>query len=305
MRLAAVDVGSNTVHVLVADANQSGLTDVAHYVEMPELGPAVARRGVIGAHSKVAIGALKKVIGQARTHGFERLVAGATAAVRNASDGKQFADAASAAIGVPVQIISERREAELTFWGAASRHAGRREWLLADVGGGSTELVVGRELEMLRWTTLQMGSGVLAARFLGDPPTPDQRAKLRQEALRMLRGAPDGEVERVVATGGTASNLPLVLARQNPPRVLTTADLLRCEERLDGGAAAEISDELGLPVARIKALRAGVEVLLVLLDWYGQSHLQVSHEGLRHGMLLAYLESKDAWWKSEVSERLP
>ena len=297
MRLAAVDVGSNTVHVLVADAKGSVLTDVAHYVEMPELGPAVAKRGVIGGHSKVAIDALKRVIEQARSHGFEHLVAGATAAVRNASDGKEFAVAAGAAIGAPLHILSERREAELTFGGAASRHAGRREWLLADLGGGSTELVIGREIEMVRWATLAIGSGVLAARFLADPPTPDQRAKLRQAALRLLRGAPDGEVERVVATGGTASNLPLVLARQNPPAVLTTADLLRCEERLDGRAAAELQDKLGLPVARIKALRAGVEVLLLLLDWYGQSTLQVSHEGLRHGMLLGYLDRGDKWWR--------
>src|SRR5579859_990188 len=251
MRLAAVDVGSNTVHVLVADAKGSALTEVAHYVEMSQLGPAVANRGVIGANSKTAIDALKKVIGQARAHGFEHLVAGATAAVRKASDGTQFAAAAGAAIGVRVHIISGRREAELTFGGAASRHAGRREWLLADLGGGSTELVVARELEILRWATLEMGSGVLAERFLADPPTPDQRAKLRQAALRVLRGAPDGEVERVVATGGTASNLPLVLARQNPPSALTTADLLRCEERLDGRTAAQLQKELGLPVARI------------------------------------------------------
>lgn len=297
MRLAAVDVGSNTVHVLVADAKGSRLTDVAHYVEMPELGQAVAKSGAVGSHSKVAIEALKKVIEQARRDGFEHLVAGATAAVRNASDRKEFAAAAGIAIGVPVHILSEQREAELTFAGAASRHAGRREWLLADLGGGSTELVIGRELEMVRWATLEMGSGVLAARFLADPPTPDQRAKLRQAALRLLRGAPDGEVERIVATGGTASNLPHVLARQNPPSVLTTADLLRCEERLDGRAASELHGELGLPVARIKALRAGVEVLLLLLDWYGQSTLQVSHEGLRHGMLLAYLERGDKWWK--------
>lgn len=295
MRLAAVDIGSNTVHILIADAVDSALVDVAHYVEMPELGQVVANQGMVGAHAKRAIEALERVIERAKVHGYEHLVAGATAAVRNAADGQEFAAEAAAAIGVPVHVLSERREAELTFAGAASRHAGRREWLLADLGGGSTELVIGRELEIVRWASLRLGSGVLSARFLGDPPTPDQRAKVRQEALRMLRAAPDGDVERVVVTGGTASNLPYVLARSNPPGVLTAADLLRCEERLDRGSADDLAAETGLEPARIRALRAGVEVLLVLLDWYGQSNLQVSHEGLRHGMLLAYLSRGDGW----------
>ena len=111
-----------------------------------------------------------------------------------------------------------------------------------------------------------------------------------------MAAAPDGEVDRLVATGGTASNLPSVLARRNPPSVLTTADLLACEARLDRGRASGIADQVGLPAARVKALRAGVEVLLLFLDWYGLALLHVSHEGLRHGMLLAYLERGEDWW---------
>jgi exopolyphosphatase/pppGpp-phosphohydrolase len=79
--------------------------------------------------------------------------------------------------------------------------------------------------------------------------------------------------------------------------VLTTADLLVCEARLDGGRAADVAAKTGLPPARIKAMRGGVEVLLLLLDWYGLAVLHVSHAGLRHGMLLAYLERGDGWWR--------
>ena len=78
--------------------------------------------------------------------------------------------------------------------------------------------------------------------------------------------------------------------------MLTTADLLACEARLDRGRASGIADQVGLPAARVKALRAGVEVLLLFLDWYGLALLHVSHEGLRHGMLLAYLERGEDWW---------
>jgi exopolyphosphatase/guanosine-5'-triphosphate,3'-diphosphate pyrophosphatase len=297
MRLAAVDIGSNTVHSLVADVVRGKLEDVAHYVEEPELGPYVARTGAIGSRSKVAIQALRSVVEQARGHGFEVLIAGATQAVRQATDRDAFIREASRAIGVPVHIIPANREAELSFLGVASRHAVRREWAMVDLGGGSTEVVIGRGQAMVRSATLLIGSGVLAATYLSDPPKPEERARLRKAALRELTNAPDGEVERLVATGGTASNLPMVLTRRNPPPVLTTADLLTCEARLDGERAAQVAQSVKLPPSRVKAMRAGVEALLLLLDWYGLAVLQISHQGLRHGMLLAYLERGNDWWR--------
>ncbi len=118
---------------------------------------------------------------------------------------------------------------------------------------------------------------------------------MRRAALRELPQAPDGDVERIVATGGTASNLPFVLAKRNPPAVLTSQDLLQCEKRLDSARAAQVSERVRLPANRVKAMRAGVEVLLLLLDWYGLAVLHISHQGLRHGMLLAYLERGDNW----------
>ena len=297
MRLAAVDIGSNTVHVLVADVVRGKLEDVAHYVEMPELGPRVSRTGVIGSRARTAIKALRTVVAHAQTHGYDTLIAGATQAVRQASDGASFVRQASAAIGVPIRIVSAHREAELSFMGAASRHAIRREWAMVDLGGASTEVVIAQGTELLRSAALPIGSGVLASTYLSDPPTPEERARLRKAALRELRHAPDGEVERMVATGGTASNLPLVLARRNPPSVLTTADLLACEAKLDGRSAKQLAAHVGLPVNRVKALRGGIEALLLFLDWYGLALVHVSHEGLRHGMLLAYLERGGDWWR--------
>src|SRR6202140_3639419 len=139
MRLAAVDIGSNTVHSLVADAVRGKLEDVAHYVEEPELGPSVARTGASGSRSKVAIQALRSVVERARGHGFEVLIAGATQAVRQATDRDAFVREASRAIGVPVHIIPANREAELSFLGVASRHSVRRGGAMGDLGGGGAE----------------------------------------------------------------------------------------------------------------------------------------------------------------------
>ncbi|MHB8587775.1 MAG: Ppx/GppA family phosphatase [Candidatus Dormibacteraceae bacterium] len=297
MRLAAVDIGSNTVHALVADVVRGKLEDVAHYVEMPELGARVARTGEIGAGARAAIRALRLVVAQARRHNFDVLIGGATQAVREARDGAEFARLAGEAIGTQVHVISPQREVELSFLGVASRHAVRREWAMIDLGGGSTEVAIGRGKEMLRSASLPIGSGVLASAYLSDPPKPDERARMRKAALRELTHAPDGEVERLVATGGTASNLPLVLTRHKPPPVLTTADLLTCEARLDGRRASEVAGTIGLPANRVRAMRAGIEVLLLFLDWYGLALLQISHEGLRHGMILASVDRGKDWWR--------
>ena len=297
VRLAAVDIGSNTVHVLVADVVRDRLEEVAHYVEMPELGPQVARTGAIGSRGKAAIRALRSVLARASAHHYDHLIAGATEAIRVARDGEEFARQAGDAIGTPVHVISAHREAELSFLGVASRHAARREWVMVDLGGASTEVAIGRAREMVRWASLPVGSGVLASTYLADPPKPEERARMRRAALRELAQAPDGDVERLVATGGTASNLPAVLAKRNPPSVLTSDDLLQCEKRLDGARALEVSEKVGLPVNRVKAMRAGVEVLLLMLDWYGLAVLHISHEGLRHGMLQAYLERGGAWFR--------
>src|SRR5439155_23210545 len=112
---------------------------------------------------------------------------------------------------------------------------------------------------------------------LSDPPRPEERARLRKAALRELPHAPDGEVERLVATGGTASNLPTVLTRRNPPAVLTTADLLTCETRLDRHRARHVAALVWLPPNRVEAMRGGVVALLMLSALYGLACIHFRH----------------------------
>src|SRR5215469_15564302 len=220
-RLAAIDVGSNTIIALVADLVAGRLVDAGQFEEMPELGAEVGRTGRIGAiKTNAALAALDAVLTPARALGYEHLVAGATAAVRRAADRDEFLDRVSAAIGVPVRLIGERREAELSFLGVASVHAAAHGWLMGDMGGGSTELVVAEGARALRWTSLHVGSGGLASRFLSDPPRPEEREALRAAAAEALAGAPEWAAERLVMTGGTASHLPKVVSRERPPEVM-------------------------------------------------------------------------------------
>jgi len=297
MRLAAVDIGSNTIHALVVDATDHSLEEVGHFVEMPSLGAIVARTGRIGEKSAEAVAALRSVVEQARATGFEHLVAGATAAVREASDGQEFLRRCSEAIGVPVRLVSPEREAQLSFAGVASRHAVRRQWLMADLGGGSTELVVAKHHRIEAWRSLPIGSGVLASKHLSDPPREGEREALRAEAVALLKDAPECDPGRLVATGGTASNLPVVVSRTRPPTVLSRSALLRAANQLDGAPAGELEQRYLLRPGRVVAMRGGVEVLLLLLDWAGLDRLHVSLEGLRQGMILAYLERGEDWWR--------
>ncbi|HSR24298.1 MAG TPA: hypothetical protein VLW53_12160 [Candidatus Eisenbacteria bacterium] len=297
-RLAALDIGSNTVEGLLAEVRDGRLEDVGQFSAMPELGAQVDREGRIGPAKTVdALAALESVLAPMRALGCEHLVAGATSAVRRAADRDGFLGAASAAIGVPVRLIGEEREADLSFLGAASRHAARHGWLMADMGGGSTELVVADARRALRWVSLRVGSGGLAARHLSDPPRPGEREALRADAMTEVCRAPECEAQKLVVTGGTASNLPRVLSPGNPPHVLTTAALLKAAERLDSAPAAELAARYGLPEGRIRALRGGVELLLLLLDFYGLDRFHVSHAGLRQGMILAFLDRGEDWWR--------
>jgi exopolyphosphatase / guanosine-5'-triphosphate,3'-diphosphate pyrophosphatase len=297
MRLAAVDIGSNTIHALVVDVHDGHLEEVGHYVEMPSLGAAVARTGRIGEKSEEAVAALRSVVEQARATGFEYLVAGATAAVRRASDAEEFLRRCSEAIGVTVRLISPEREAQLSFAGVAGKHAVRRQWLMADLGGGSTELVVAHHHRIEAWRSLPIGSGVLASKYLSDPPREGEREALRAEAVTLLKDAPECEPTRLVATGGTASNLPVVVSRTRPPTVLSRQALLGAANHLDEAPAADLEKRYLLRPGRVIAMRGGVEVLLLLLDWAGLDRLQVSLEGLRQGMILAYLERGEDWWR--------
>ncbi|HLY35339.1 MAG TPA: hypothetical protein VKU35_01340, partial [Candidatus Limnocylindria bacterium] len=124
-----------------------------------------------------------------------------------------------------------------------------------------------------------------------------EREALRAEAVKLLAGAPDCDPTRFVVTGGTAGNLPKVVSMARPPSVLTRQALLRSSDKLDSAPAAELEPRYLLRPGRVAAMRGGVEVLLLMLDWAGLDRLQVSFEGLRHGMLLAYLERGDGWFE--------
>ncbi len=293
-----MDVGSNTVHALVADWAGGRLEDVSHHVLASGLGPEVARAGRIGETvGAQALDALGQVLADAARFQPDSLVAGATEAVRRAPDRSPFLRRASEVARVPVHLLTSEREARLGFEGVAGEDAPAGRWLMGDVGGGSTQLVAAEGPEPAQWVSLPVGSGALAARHLSDPPAPGEREHLRAAAAQALRPAPDWAAKRLLLTGGTAMNLPGVLSRGTHTPALARADLGDAIRTLDAAPAARLSAALELPEGRVLALRAGAEILLLLLQRYGLGRVEISYRGLRHGMLRAFVARGDEWWR--------
>jgi exopolyphosphatase/pppGpp-phosphohydrolase len=179
----------------------------------------------------------------------------------------------------------------------ASEHAVDHGWLMGDMGGGSTELVAAEGLRALRWVSLPVGSGGLASRYLSDPPKPGERDALRATAAEEVARGPECDAAKLVMTGGTAAHLPEMIDPRRPAMTMTADDLRTAIERLDRATAAELATQYPMAEARIRALRGGAEVLLLLLARYGLDRFHVSYAGLRQGMILASLEKGEDWWK--------
>ena len=106
-RLASVDIGSNTIHALVGEVEHEHVEDIGHFVEMPELGPQVDRSGRIGPAADLAVAALEHVVGQAAGLGYERLLAGATAAIRRGDNQQEVPTKNSAKARKPSPVSRE------------------------------------------------------------------------------------------------------------------------------------------------------------------------------------------------------
>src|SRR5438876_245194 len=230
VRLAAIDVGSNSVHVVVADVSADGRVEVVDRVkEMVRLGRHTFTTGRLPpAAMDLAVGAVKTFARLAHARRVVRMRAVATSAVREARNGMAFVRRLRRETGLPVKVITGAEEARLIF--RAAQHAlGLRggPHLLLDVGGGSVELVLVQQGRPLWLRSLPLGAARLAERFLtSDPPTKRQIQRLEKHLARelgsLLTSARHAGVARVIGTSGTVNTLVAMAAAargQDLPRL--------------------------------------------------------------------------------------
>jgi exopolyphosphatase/guanosine-5'-triphosphate,3'-diphosphate pyrophosphatase len=290
-RLAAVDVGSNSVLMAVAEAFPGGDYRILYEsFRSTRLGEALDRTGHLSPTAiERTLGALRECRRKAEIFGAKRIRAVATAAVREAGNPDDFLRPATEALGVEVEAISGRREAELTFLGSAG-DVTEEPVIVLDVGGRSTEIILARQGEVESIHSLPVG----AVRVREAVPSEDGglvAAEVSRALPEELRGGRTAS-RKAVVVGGTATTLAamhLELRRYHGDRVEGLAlhrDLiLHLVERVRRTEPGERANIPGLPASRVDIIVSGGLVLARLLEELGTEEAAVSSRGLRHGLL--------------------
>jgi exopolyphosphatase/guanosine-5'-triphosphate,3'-diphosphate pyrophosphatase len=285
VRRACIDIGSNTTRLLVAECTDDGIIEVHQERVFTHIGRDRLAGGAIP-ESKIAevAAVVTAQVQTARDLGAADVRAVATAAIRRAPNGVELGRSVGEASGLEVHVLTGREEARLAFVGAA-RSCGRvpaGELGVVDVGGGSSELVVGSVPDRVSWSvSFALGTGDLAGNCLkSDPPTAGELAAARTRVESML-----GELEvprpvEAVAVGGSAASLASLAGP-----LLDAAAFARSLGELAAAPALEVARRFGLEVERVRLLPAGLLILQVASELFA-APLTIAGGGLREGVLL-------------------
>jgi exopolyphosphatase/guanosine-5'-triphosphate,3'-diphosphate pyrophosphatase len=288
MLCAAIDIGSNTTRVLVAEPVDGQLKKAMEQRAYTRINKAIGADGTI-APAKIAevCEVVATQVRLARELGAETIRAVATAAVREAANGEAAAREIGAAAGVPVEILGEEEEGRLSFIGATKTlgHPVSGKVGVVDVGGGSTEVILGTVpggVETVR--SWRVRSGVLADElFASDPPSAAEIRKVRDRIDDIFAGVEIDRPAQAVAVGGSATSL-----RRLVGAVLEYETLERGIRVLCGDPAAEVARRFELDPQRVRILATGVLLLEKVSELLGQP-LQIGKGGLREGVILDLL----------------
>jgi exopolyphosphatase / guanosine-5'-triphosphate,3'-diphosphate pyrophosphatase len=290
MRCACVDIGTNTTRLLVAERDGDGLREVVAVRRFLRLVP-----GDDGAIPTEAVAELAAIVAAnvrlARDHGVHEVRAVGTAAIRGAGNRDDLCAAVHRAAGVHVEILTGEQEAALAFAGALATLASPPAGPIGviDVGGGSSELVIGTAQDGVTWwTSLAIGSGTLAERHLrSDPPALDELAAVRAEIDVALADVHPPAAEMVLAVGGSATTVAAATGGELAP-----ATIARVLSVLIAEPAAEAAKRLGLHVERVRLLPVGLLVLEAAWETFDRVPLHLALGGLREGVVLRAFDGR-------------
>lgn len=297
MRVAAVDCGTNSVRLLVADVDGMTKADVHREMRVVRLGQGVDRTGELApeALERTRL-ALDDYAVTCRALGVERTRMVATSATRDARNRSDFSEMVLAALGVAAEVVTGQEEAALSFDGATrDLDPAEGPFLVMDVGGGSTELVLGTG-SVLAASSVDVGCVRLTERhFADDPPTPAQLAAAEGDidaALDLVRqDVPVSRTRTAIGLAGsvtTVAALALGLQGYDAGRIhlsrIAAVDITAVSQRL---LTMTRSERASLPVmhpGRVDVIAAGALVLAVLVDRLGLSEVLVSEADILDGI---------------------
>jgi len=287
-RYSVVDVGSNTIHLLVGEVEGGEVLPVTGEKFSARLGAGVEKTGRLEEQRlALAAEAINFFARIAALNGAPSPEVLATSAVRDAENGAELVERVGEATGLKMRLISGKEEAELGFRGALSALDERLEKVVVvGLGGGSAQLILGdKSGEIEERVSLPLGTNRTTERFVrADPPTDDELEELRGHVAGTLPGWDVGEAP-VVAVGGSARAL-LRLTRDG----LTAERLWRLSGEIRTRPSGMLAREHGLTPERARVLPAAITTLATVIEAYGKKELTVARGGIREGTLLALAE---------------
>lgn len=302
MRVCAIDIGTNSVRLLVAEADDghpAQLRTVARSGEPCRLGRGLGRTGRIEDEmAERAAHLTGQFLGRARSLGAERVVIAATAALRAASNGADVSARISERVGVPVRILSGEDEARLTYGSVVNGLGGgaeRSACVVFDLGGGSTEIVSGIGQRVGRWTSMPVGAVNMTERYLrSDPPDPGEvqsmRDAMREQVMLSCAYMPDS-APVLAGVGGTITVLAILDrgdSDYDPNRIegwrVAPDRLAGLVERITSASAADRRSWRAIGEGRADIVVAGVLVAEAIVARFPSSGLRCSTQGLRYGL---------------------
>jgi exopolyphosphatase / guanosine-5'-triphosphate,3'-diphosphate pyrophosphatase len=288
MLCAAIDIGSNTTRVLVAEPVEGQLKKVMEQRAYTRINKALDGDGAIQPEKVREVAELVATqVRLARELGAETIRAVATAAVREASNGEEAAREIGEVAGVPIDILSDEEEGRLSFIGATKGlgHPVEGKIGVVDVGGGSTEVILGTVaggVEKVR--SWRVGSGVLADELIAsDPPSAAEIRRVRDRIEDIFEGVEIEHPAQAVAVGGSATSM-----RRLVGAVLEYETLERGIRVLSREPAVDVARRFELDPTRVRILATGVLLLEKVSELLGQP-LQIGKGGLREGVILDLL----------------
>lgn len=292
MRVAAVDLGTNTTRLLVADVEHGSVEEVVRREAITRLGESVDRRRRL---LPTATARVRNVLAdyrrEAETLGAERVLAVGTSAVRDAENGRAFLGELERSYGFTTRMLAGDEEAELMLRGVASDRTLGNGTLVADIGGGSTELVVADGDRIGRAVSTEAGSVRLTERCLAsDPPTPRELEACADAVRALLPPLEPVTAIGVAGTVVTAATISLGEAAPVHRHRLSTAAVRTALELAASLPLRERERLPGLEPARAPVIVAGLVVLHEILTRYGLAEIEVSERDLLHGAALAAAE---------------
>lgn len=304
-RVASIDLGTNTVRLLVVDASADGRwTAVTEAQAIARLGEGFRVTGRLGeAPMARAVAIVAEFLARARALGAERILVVGTSAVRDAVNGAEFCERLARATGERLQVVPGEEEGRLTLLGVLHGLPSLSGSLLVfDIGGGSTEFTLARDRALVGARSLALGVVPLAERHATAEPVDRTRyaeleAEVQAQLTRELGDLLAGErPEHLVGTAGTVTTLAAIdqgLSVYDPEKVHGyRLDRSRIEALLEGLAPLPAEERARVPClepGRADLIIPGIAICLVTTRVFGVDALLVSEQGLREGILIDHL----------------